>query len=220
MYNNFFKIWWPHKSTHQAAVYLLKFVDLVYLHAALFMYQSHSNTLPTVFNGLFSSVSKRHYKHNNTHLASSHSSFCLPKIRTMENSTSDLMAQKVGMNSLKPSKVIVKAKSYLKPSLSLIWLNLIECFFIIISLLPCLLIVVIVVVVYLLIFIVVRLLQFFFTRTDCYSPLWPFVDTYVFINNYSGCLTWLAYQLFQASCTFISVTLIYSYLNLFLPMYK
>ena len=112
MYNNFFKIWWPHKSTPQAAVYLLKFVDLVYLHAALFMYQSHSNTLPTVFNGFFSSVSKRHYKHNNTHLASSHSSFCLPKIRTMENSTSDLMAQKVGMNSLKPSKVIVKAKSY------------------------------------------------------------------------------------------------------------
>ena len=54
----------------------------------------------------------------------------------MENSTLDLMAQKFGMNSLKPSKVIVKTKSYLKPSLLLIWMNLIECF----SLFPCFLV--------------------------------------------------------------------------------
>ena len=36
-----------HTSPLFKQLYLLKFVDLIYLHAALFMYQSHSNTLPT-----------------------------------------------------------------------------------------------------------------------------------------------------------------------------
>ena len=50
----------------------------------------------------------------------------------MENSILDLMAHKFGMNSLKPSKVIVKAKSYrglLVKTKLIAHLNLIEGFF-------------------------------------------------------------------------------------------
>ena len=57
-----------HTSPLFKQLYLLKFVDLIYFHTALFMYQSHSNILPTVFNDFFSPVSKRH-KYN-TRLAS------------------------------------------------------------------------------------------------------------------------------------------------------
>ena len=54
-----------HSSPLFSQLGLIKFMDLVSIHIALFMFQYHHNLLPKAFDNFFLSISSKHnYNHN------------------------------------------------------------------------------------------------------------------------------------------------------------
>ena len=74
---------------------LLKLVDLVVFHNALFMYQYHKNLLPESFNNFFEAVSSKHQY--NTRFASRLIYYIIQLELTSESSTFALLPQLFGM---------------------------------------------------------------------------------------------------------------------------
>ena len=76
-----------HSSPLFKSLEILKFLDLVTFHLAVFMYKYHNQLLPSVFNSFFTKISQIHTY--NTRLGAKQS-YYLPKARTNERN-SDLI---------------------------------------------------------------------------------------------------------------------------------